>query len=159
VKVPLRIFFEELKRLVFYQTAKNSFVIRITPVSEDLSAFFDPDLMKQVFMNLIQNAIEATTDPCERVIRLGVVIEEASEWRSISASARVFLFTVDNCGNRITKQVLEHLFKPFFTSKNEGIGLGLAIASKIVRQHHGVLIHSHMEEPPFTTRFTVALPI
>jgi len=158
-KVVLRNFLDEVKVLAFYHSAKNSVAIRITEIPEDCSAFFDPDLMKQVFLNLLQNAIDAAALSSEHVVRIGARIAEHPKWRYISASSKVLLINVDNSGARISEEVLRNLFKPFFTSKTEGIGLGLATASKIIRMHHGILGHYQIDEAPFFTRFTVALPI
>ena len=91
-------------------------------------------------------------------MRLNASIEEAAKWRYISASARVLLFTIENSGERITEDVQKNLFKPFFTTKEQGLGLGLATSAKIVRQHHGVIDHAHTDDVPFTTTFTVAIP-
>ena len=158
-KIMLRHFFEELRGIVISQAHEEAVELRIETVPEGLVAIFDPDPMKQVLLNIIQNAIEAASNSHERLVRIAVRTEEHSRWEYISASSRVLLFSIDNTGDPITEQNTTNLFKPFFTSKEKGIGLGLAISSKIVRQHHGILGHSHLDEHPYRTRFTVALPI
>ena len=152
-------FLDEVKKMALPHSAKNSVAILMAPIPEDFSAFFDPDLMKQVFLNLLQNAIDAASLSSDRAVRIGARIAEHPKWRYISSSSRVLLLNVDNAGARISEQDTLNLFKPFFTSKAEGIGLGLATASKIVRMHHGILGHYQIDDAPFFTRFTVALPI
>ena len=83
---------------------------------------------------------------------------EDDAWRAISSSGRVILFEVANTGLAISDEVRNSLFRPFFTTKSQGLGLGLATSSKIVRQHHGILDVRHAQQPPYTTVFTVALP-
>jgi PAS domain S-box-containing protein len=158
-KVSLSFFLDEIKELATHHSEKNSVTIQITTMPEDFSAFFDPDLMKQVFLNLLRNAVEAASLSSQRTVRIGARITEHPKWRCISSSSKVLLINVDNSGERISEQDVLNLFKPFFTSKAEGIGLGLATASKIVRMHHGMLAHYHIDDLPFFTRFTVALPI
>jgi PAS domain S-box-containing protein len=158
-KILLMHFFEELKAIVISQAFAEGVGLLVETVPEGLVAIFDPDPMKQVLLNLIQNAIEAASSSTERLVRIAVSVKEDPQWQYISASSRVLLFSVDNTGGQITEQNTKNLFKPFFTSKEKGIGLGLAISSKIVRQHHGILGHFHLDEHPYSTRFTVALPI
>ncbi len=158
-KVILRNFYAEVNELVVVQAKKCSVEIEIETIPETLWAMFDPDPMKQVILNLAQNGIEAASHASQPMLRLGVREAEGPEWRYISPSAKVLLFTVDNSGDPIPEEVARNLFKPFFTSRAEGLGLGLAIASKIVRQHNGILGHSTIDDKPYATRFTVALPI
>jgi PAS domain S-box-containing protein len=157
--VTLENFLDEVKKMALSHSAKNSVAILMAAIPEDFSAFFDPDLMKQVFLNLLQNAIDAASLSSDRVVRIGARIAEHPKWRYISASSKVLLINVDNSGAPISEQHVLNLFKPFFTSKAEGIGLGLATASKIVRMHYGILGHYQIDDAPFFTRFTVALPI
>jgi PAS domain S-box-containing protein len=158
-RILLSEFFHDLRELLKYQANEKNVELFINSDTGDLSGYFDPDLMKQVMLNLIQNAIEAAVKGRERSVRLNVSIDEAAKWRYISASARVLLFTIENTGERITDEIRMNLFKPFFTTKEHGLGLGLATSAKIIRQHHGVIDHEHTDDSPFTTRFTVALPI
>ncbi len=158
-KVILWKFFDEIKELLIYHANDASVELIFDIVPDDLWAMFDPDPMKQVILNLVQNAIQAVIHCHERFVRLSVKAVEDPKWRYISSSAKVLLFTIDNSGEPIVEKIAVNLFKPFFTSKAEGLGLGLAIASKIVRQHNGILGHTTIEEAPYVTRFTVALPI
>ncbi len=158
-RIAMRTFYMEMKALLDYSALQKDVRIHLKPMDQEISAEFDVDLMKEVFSNLIQNAIDAASLSSERVVRLGARIGEAPKWRYVSASSRVLLFNVDNSGEQIPEETVKKLFKPFFTTKKDGVGLGLAIASKIVRQHFGVLGHYNIDDGPYTTRFTVILPI
>jgi len=152
-------FFHELRELVIHEADQKNVDLEIESGTGDLSGYFDPDLMKQVMLNLILNAIEAASRSDNRAVRVSAKIEEAAKWRYLSASARVLLFTIENSGERISEEISKNLFKPFFTTKAQGLGLGLATSAKIVRQHHGIIAHEHTDSEPYTTAFTVALPI
>ncbi len=151
-------FFEELRELLIFQAQDQHVELVLTTDTEPVLGYFDPDLLKQVLLNLVQNAIEAASHTDERAVRLTANIEDDPKWQYISASGRVLLLKVENSGPRIPDDVRANLFKPFFTTKAQGLGLGLATSAKIVRQHHGIINHGHTDEVPYTTTFTIALP-
>jgi PAS domain S-box-containing protein len=158
-RIIIRDYFTELKELLIYQAQDHAVDLVIDPGTETLFGFFDPGLIKQVILNLVQNGIDAASTSDVRAVRLSAHLEDQDHWRYISASGRVLILSVENSGPRITDEVRDQLFKPFFTTKKEkGLGLGLATSGKIVRQHHGVISHAHSEESPYTTIFTVILP-
>ena len=104
---------------------------------------FDPDLMKVALSNLLQNAIQASA-PGRNV-----------EIRAESLDDHVMIFVSDQ-GEGIQPQHLENIFNPFFTTKPQGVGLGLAIVAKIVDEHQGRI--NVFSEFGAGTRFEVALP-
>lgn len=94
---------------------------------EDLMITADPDLMDQVFINLLLNAIDAvrdTTDPQIEVVA------------SINEGDRVTIDFADN-GMGIKPDILDKIFMPFFTSKKEGSGIGLSLSRQIMHLHKG----------------------
>jgi signal transduction histidine kinase len=108
-----------------------------------LAFTFDPDLLKLAIANLVQNAIQASA-PGQEV-----------ELRAAEREEDVVVLVSDQ-GEGIQPQHLENIFNPFFTTKPEGVGLGLAIVSKIVDEHQGhVTVFS---EPGRGTRFEITLP-
>ncbi len=93
--------------------------------SPDIPPFpLDAELMERVFYNLLVNAAQATAPG-------GAVTVKT---RPLAASAEV---SVIDRGEGIAPNVIDSIFNPFFTTKAEGVGLGLAICSKIVDQHGG----------------------
>jgi signal transduction histidine kinase len=101
-------------------------VVRPEPnVPEVLVA--DPDQLRQVLVNLGMNGIDAM--PRGGVLNL----------RVRSAGPEEICFEVQDDGTGIPKEALEEIFTPFHTTKPEGTGLGLAVASDIVRHHNGRL--------------------
>ena len=108
-----------------------------------LSFTFDPDLLKLAVGNLVQNAIQASAPGQEVELRAADREEDV-------------LILVSDTGQGIQPEHLENVFNPFFTTKPEGVGLGLAIVSKIVDEHGGhVTVFS---EPGRGTRFEITLP-
>jgi signal transduction histidine kinase len=109
----------------------------------------NPTEMKQVFMNLTVNALEASASSSGRV-RIGG--RRDGEW--------VELFVEDN-GKGMTPEMVERVFEPFFTAKRgagePGTGLGLSITHAIVESHGG-RIAAESRGPGKGSRFIVRLP-
>jgi len=98
----------------------------------------DLDQMKQVMTNLLINALEAIE--AEGTVSVAVRQDRRAPhgWGRAQGSSRAVLEIVDT-GTGIPAQDLEHVFEPFFSTKQGGTGLGLAIASRIVERHGGQL--------------------
>ena len=104
---------------------------------------FDGPRVKQVLLNLISNAIQAS--PAGEHVFVKTLLE----------SHRVVLKVIDNgCG--ITEEHYESVFHPFFSTKETGAGLGLGIAKKIVEAHGGEVMFSPNQEKGVT--FDVRFP-
>jgi signal transduction histidine kinase len=102
----------------------------------------DAVLLERVFANLIQNAIEAS--PPEGTVTIRT--------RALDGGAEI---AVMDGGSGIRPEHREQIFNPFFTTKPSGVGLGLAIASKIVDEHGGTI--SVESDPDNGTSFIVRL--
>ena len=89
----------------------------------------DRPLCEQVFVNLITNAFQAM-DGTEGTLRLSI----APEILNGEPGAAVI---VEDSGPGVPPELREQIFNPFFTSKKDGVGLGLSIVAKIVDDHHG----------------------
>jgi PAS domain S-box-containing protein len=114
----------------------------------------NPDHLKQVFLNLILNAIDAMPRGGILTIasRLGTL-----RGRGARSELAAVLLDFSDTGVGIPKHLLPHLFEPFFTTKEHGSGLGLSISYGIIQAHHGT-IHAQSEVGVGTT-FTLTLPI
>src|SRR5204862_4706630 len=89
----------------------------------------DEVLLRQAFSNLLRNAVEA----CVSASLAPVIVIESRVDRAQNAS----IITVDDNGPGIEASAREHVFRPFFTTKRTGTGLGLALVQKIVVFHNG----------------------
>jgi two-component system sensor histidine kinase HydH len=93
--------------------------------SPDIPPFpLDAELMERVFHNLLLNAAQATAPGGAITVKTRVMDGNAE-------------ISVIDRGQGIDPKLIETIFNPFFTTKPEGVGLGLAIVSKIVDQHGG----------------------
>jgi signal transduction histidine kinase len=128
---------------------KHSFPygIRVVAESEKIpDIYMDAEQMRQVLVNLINNAKDATHGrPNPRVeVRLG------------ADDKHVYIRVKDN-GAGIEKKEIHKIFTPFFTTKKEGLGIGLAICKSIVKKHNGEL--SVESEKDKGSVFTISLPV
>jgi len=112
--------------------------------SPDLAPFpLDAELMERVFYNLLLNAAQASAE------RGAITVKT----RAVDGTAEV---AVIDRGPGVDQKIMEQIFNPFFTTKPDGVGLGLAIVSKIVDEHGGrITVES---EPAKGTVFRVYLP-
>ncbi len=105
---------------------------------------FDPDQMKQVLLNLIKNAVEAMPEGG----RLSVTTHRENNQAIVEIS---------DTGQGFEKDHQANLFRPFYTTKKKGTGLGLAVSYKIVQDHNGdIRVDSQTGRG---TRVVVLLPI
>lgn len=108
----------------------------------------DPERLKQLFLNLAINALDAT----ER----GNSIHIKSFLDASTRLKEVVRVEVADDGKGMDEATVRRIFDPFFTTKNEGTGLGLSIAHSIVEQHGGKI--EVKSKPGEGTTFTVELP-
>jgi two-component system, NtrC family, sensor histidine kinase HydH len=109
---------------------------------KDPVVFADRNKVKRVFLNLVNNAIQAS--PCGKKVSLRTFAEKGSA-----------VFQVTDRGSGIEPQHLESVFHPFFTTKKSGTGLGLGIAKKIVEAQGGKIFFTLNRDEGVT--FTVTL--
>lgn len=103
----------------------------------DTMLYADRTLMSQVLVNLLKNGVEALADddlaPAERKITI---------CSTIDAEERIRI-EITNSGAAIPAEVADNIFTPFFTTKTDGSGIGLAVSRQIVRLHGGTLRLKH----------------
>jgi two-component system sensor histidine kinase HydH len=122
-------------------TQQVTFTVEPPPTAVMLRA--DPDLLIQLLINLLQNALAATLAGGE--IRLAG-----------QATQDGVLLRVIDSGKGMTDQELAHMFDPFFSGRKGGTGLGLSVVHQIVEQHRGRI--EVVSEPGKGTDITVILP-
>ena len=125
------------------QTEKSHVRISLS-LKEPITIRVDCDKMRQVFINLMLNAIQAMGNGG----KLEITIRRAG-------NDGVEILFVDS-GPGIPPDLINSVFKPFFTTRKDGSGLGLAIAKRIVEEHKGKILVQSM--PGKGTIFTVRLP-
>jgi two-component system sensor histidine kinase PilS (NtrC family) len=148
----LRVLLEETIALIKHDDGSPSAPAIALHHSPDLAAIqVDPDKMKQVFWNLATNAVQAMPS--------GGRLTISTARRRVMSGARsgeVVEIAFQDTGSGINRDDLNKIFFPFFTTKKEGSGLGLATAQRIVDQHGGWIRVESREGQG--SRFTVCLP-
>jgi signal transduction histidine kinase len=126
---------------------------------EHVRGRWDEDQLRQVFVNLLANAVDASPPESPVTVTAERAEVAAGARRNGDAGKRVAgaRVTIEDRGEGMDEQTRARIFEPFFTRKKKGTGLGLAIARQIVEQHGG---HIRVEsEPGRGTRFTIELPL
>ena len=116
----------------------------------------DEKLLIRLFLNLIKNAAEAVDHGGQVIICSRI----ASQFRYNKPGEKpvpLVVIEVKDNGPGITPEQMEHMFTPFYTTKDRGTGLGLAICQKIVSDHGGFL--KVESKPGEGTQFSVSLPM
>ncbi len=112
-------------------------------------AMLDPEQMKRVFVNLIDNAIEAPDDvDVERVITISTRHDRARD---------LVIAEVSDNGRGIDPADYQRLFQPYFSTKGRGTGLGLPIVNRIVTDHRGKI--KAVPNQPRGAKFIVEIPV
>ena len=116
----------------------------------------DPDQLMQVMLNLLKNAAEATP-PVGGLIMLRTAYRAGVKVRTARGTESLPLqVAISDNGGGVPEELKPHIFEPFVTSKAKGSGLGLALVSKVIADHGGVISCESM--PGFTT-FRMLLPL
>ena len=133
--------------------AKEKDMAIVREFSDSLpKVWIDREQMKQVFMNLILNAIQAMTEGGSIRVATRTVLRSGAE-----PTGEFVQVEVRDSGIGIPEENLQHIFDPFFTSKDEGCGLGLAVSYQIVKEHGGfVTVESTVGKG---TAFFVHVPV
>jgi nitrogen fixation/metabolism regulation signal transduction histidine kinase len=127
--VPVKDLFERVEHLMKDQIELKSidFSMKIDPESLEITA--DPGLIEQVLINLCKNSVEAVDGITNPKIKVKAVTD---------GRGNPVIKVADN-GKGITEEVAEKIFIPFFTTKQQGSGIGLSLSRQIMRQHKGTL--------------------
>jgi two-component system sensor histidine kinase DctS len=149
--VPIQLLLDSVMPLVELQ-ARQAFVPIQTSFAPQLpSVLADLVMLEQVLLNLTRNAIESMQGvaPERRVLRIVAMLDTVSE------APNVLISVIDH-GPGIPPEVAERLFSPFFSTKAEGMGMGLNICRTAVEFHGGTLTHGN--NPGGGTIFRFSLP-
>jgi signal transduction histidine kinase len=138
-EIALKSVMEESFSLI--EVPKNVRVIKEIP--DELTAEIDVETMKRVFVNVIRNAVDAM--PEGGTLTIGSKESEGN-----------IELTFKDTGVGMSKETLERLFTPLFTTKAKGMGFGLAICKRVIEAHGGTI--SVESEIGKGTTFTAAIP-
>jgi signal transduction histidine kinase len=135
----------ETVELVLAVGRKVELVSVITP--DALPILGDRIQLQQVILNLVANGIDAMKDTPDEDQVISIRTSRVEKFAELSVS---------DCGPGIPEDKLKEIFEPFFTSKAEGMGMGLSIARTIVEAHNGRI---WAENEPGGATFRIKLPL
>ena len=140
--VRLKDLVEHVAQLMKTELKKTHINFSYSCSSEYLTIQADLEMIEQVLINLLKNAIEALAETENPNLELIGRYDESS----------VLIEIIDN-GSGIIKEALEHIFVPFYTTKRSGSGIGLSLSRQIMQMHNGsITVES---EPDVRTTFTL----
>jgi signal transduction histidine kinase len=140
--INLKKFFEEIYRLFVDQAKKKGINLKVESRDGD-TGYFDPALLKQALMNIIQNALDAT--PQNGIVSLKCQFSDQE----------LMIIASDN-GTGVPSDLQKRIFDLYYTTKKDGNGLGLSISQKIISEHGGrIELQSQINKE---TTFTIILP-
>ncbi|MCA8943633.1 MAG: sensor histidine kinase [Planctomycetes bacterium] len=143
-RVPMRELFADVER-DFAATIESGVHLTFDDRTGDAEVDVDRQEMRRVFLNIVQNALEAAG-------ATGSVRVEASIEQD-----RAVVRVIDDGPGITDPEVRERLFEPYFTTRSAGTGLGLAICRRVVEAHDGIVELS--DSTPGHTVFSVFLPL
>jgi two-component system sensor histidine kinase DctS len=129
---------ESVLPLVRLQARKSGAHVELDIVQPPPRVKVDRTMVEQVLLNLARNgiqAMEADTPLDQRVLTLRVRLAPGAA----DSATRWVLFSVIDAGPGIAADVAQRLFTPFFTTKSEGMGLGLSLCRTVIEQHGGAM--------------------
>lgn len=101
----------------------------------DIEILADPELIEQVLINLIRNAIDAVAEQSSPQIKIQVLNQQS----------KITVIQIEDNGSGIDEDKIDKVFIPFFTTKKSGSGIGLALSKQIIQMHGGqISIISHV---------------
>ncbi len=118
--------------------------------------FVDPDQLQQVFLNLLKNAAEASPQGGRIDLRTSYETSMRVERPDGSRQAVPLHVEVIDDGPGLPKELAGEIFEPFVSGRENGTGLGLALVSKIVVEHDGLIA---VDTVPGRTVFRISLPV
>jgi two-component system, LuxR family, sensor histidine kinase DctS len=148
-QVPAQSLIDAVMPLVQLQARKSGIRVH-TDIAADLPlALCDRTMVEQVLLNLTRNGMQAmeAVPHAQRELRIGVQRAEPAD--------AALVFSVQDQGPGIAADVAQQLFTPFFSTKAEGLGLGLSLCRTVVEQHGGQLHFENLAQGGTVFRFSL----
>ncbi len=142
---PVAELFARVGQLMRGQMAKQGIQFRTSVEPESLELTADPELIEQMLINLLLNAIQAAQGRTDIRIELTARMDGRGH----------LLIEVSDTGPGIIEEALDKVFIPFFTTRRDGSGIGLSVSRQIMRLHRGTI--GVRSEPDVETIFTLRL--
>lgn len=143
--IDLESWWNELLPILSELCQRKDIDLRSDVVTRRKTAFFDRHLMEQVIINLVKNAGEALGGAHDGSVDL-----------KLEAHGDQWIFMVEDNGPGVPPEKRNQIFIPFFSTKDNGSGIGLSLSKSIVQSHRGKLTYTPLSQG---SRFTCLLPL
>jgi Signal transduction histidine kinase involved in nitrogen fixation and metabolism regulation len=138
-------FAKRMRQLALHQKNYPNIRIELDIAQEDLIVYADENLISQVVLNLLKNGLEAIGNK-----RADGLIT----FKAYADSQEAVIMEIYNNGPTIPPDIMQHIFVPFFTTKEQGNGIGLSVSRQIMRLSGGTLtVKTNPEQTCFTLTF------
>jgi len=119
--------------------------LKLNLPENDISLWADEEQLQLIFINLLKNAMEALSETEKPTISITIITTQ-----------NFYYINIEDNGEGIVPEALDRIFIPFFTTKKQGSGIGLALSRQIMQLHKGKL--SVSSTPGVNTTFTLQFP-
>ncbi len=126
-RMPIAAIFDNMTQLFAEQCKEKNIALMADVLPKSLAINADPELIDQAVINLIKNAVEVVSDQGEGKITLKGYLDRGGN----------IIIEIRDNGSGIDDDMLQKIFVPFYTTKQEGSGIGLSLARQIMLAHHG----------------------
>jgi len=127
----------EIETLLNTEIKSNNIIYKSSLEPQSMTIMADKELIEQVLINLIKNAIQAFDEQSSRIVEVSATLSDKSRP----------IITIRDNGNGIDDEAMDKIFIPFFTTKKSGSGIGLSLSRQIMRKHQGTLsVKSKLDE-------------
>ncbi len=126
-KFPVADLIERVKTLMADRLSGSAITMRTAVEPDDLELVADPELIEQVLINLVLNAIQAVEEADRKEIEVATRIDDRTH----------VLITVSDSAASLSDDLKDKIFTPFFTTRKGGSGIGLSLSRQIMRLHKG----------------------
>lgn len=127
--ISLEELFMRLKTLVQKELTEKNTRLRIANIPDGMMIKADSGLIMQVLLNMVRNAAEAMVENVPGEIQI-----------SATRTEQMVSITIEDNGKGIDQQTMENIFLPFFTTKENGSGIGLSFSQQVMRLHGGKIL-------------------
>ncbi len=134
--------------MVLYKTGHKEIEFQFSPDIRLPNFEFDPEQMKRVIGNLLENAVHALEGVGDGQVWIETVFDE---------TLGIVKIKIKDNGSGITPEVRDRIFEPYFSTKKHGTGLGLAIVKRIIEDHNGFI--RAFQNKPRGTEMVIELPV
>ena len=144
--IDINLLIEEVTKNIDMLCHKNNIKLTTNTIDDDIYIDADYNRLTQVFINLLKNSVEAIPKDKKGSININEKIKDEN-----------LIITIEDNGKGMSKELLEKIKEPFYTTKTKGTGLGVSLSEQIIKAHDGHIDYESKENK--YTKVTITLPI